>query len=138
MPAIDDLKKCLQKLDLKPKLIETVKKSLEKRLLHPGVNTTDILTGFTNAIKAIRILDTSGVLLEAITEPVKKYMRGRPDTVRCVATALTLKNNGHADLADELTASETFVEDHKNNNERMNNWESWQPDPIDMCSSKKF
>lgn len=53
-------------------------------MLHPGVNTTDILSGYIAAIKAIRHLDSSGVLLETITELVKQYMRTRSDTVRFV------------------------------------------------------
>lgn len=115
--------------------MRSLKESLEKRLLHPGVNTTDILTGYVAAIKTIRALDSSGVLLEAITEPVKQYMHGRPDTVRCVATALT--DDGPTDLAEELAASEHFVED-TNNNDQMDNWETWNPDPIDVITSKSL
>lgn len=133
MPAVHDLKKCLGKLDLKAKLVRSLKESLEKRLLHPGVNTTDILTGYVAAIKTIRALDSSGVLLEAITEPVKQYMHSRQDTVRCVATALT--HDGPTDLAEELAASENFVED-TNNNDQMANWETWNPDPIDVSTCK--
>lgn len=81
-PAIDDLKLCLDRLDLRQYLIKSLKQSLETRLLHPGVNTHDILTGYVAAIKAIRHLDSSGVLLETVTEPVKQYMRSRNDTVR--------------------------------------------------------
>lgn len=83
-PAIDDLKLCLEKLDLRQRLVKLLTVSLETRLLHPGVNTTDILSGYIAAIKAIRHLDSSGVLLETITELVKQYMRSRSDTVRFV------------------------------------------------------
>lgn len=123
----------MEKLDLKLKLVKSLKESLEKRLLHPGVNTSDILTGYVAAIKTIRALDSSGVLLESITEPVKRYMRSRQDTVRCVATALT--DDGPTDLAEELAASESYVE-VTNNNDQMANWETWCPDPIDTNTSK--
>lgn len=83
-PAIDDLKLCLQKIDLRHRLNKSLKTALETRLLHPGVNTTDILSGYIAAIKAIRHLDSKGVLLESITELVKKYMKNRSDTVRFV------------------------------------------------------
>lgn len=63
-------------------LIKSLKQALETRLLHPGVNTNDILTGYVAAIKAIRNLDCTGILLETITEPVKQYMRSRSDAVR--------------------------------------------------------
>lgn len=128
-PAIDDLKICLSKLDLRVYLINSIKQSLEKRLLHPGVNTTDILTGYVAAIKAIRHLDSTGVLLETITEPVKQYMRSRQDTVRCVASALT--DDGPTDLAEELARSEAYTENGNNDN-----WQNWMPDPIDANPSK--
>lgn len=104
---------------------------MEKRLLHPGVNTTDILTGYVAAIKTIRHLDSTGILLEMITEPVKQYMRSRPDTVRCVASALT--EDGPTDLSEELAKSEAYAENLTNKQE---NWEAWMPDPIDAGSSK--
>lgn len=112
-------------------LVKSLKEVLEKRLLHPGVNTKDILTGYVAAIKTIRHLDSTGILLETITEPVKQYMRSRPDTVRCVASALT--DDGPTDLADELARSETYAENLLNKNE---DWENWIPDPIDANSSK--
>lgn len=130
-PAIDDLKICLEKIDLRVYLVKSLKDVLEKRLLHPGVNTRDILTGYVAAIKTIRHLDSSGVLLETITEPVKQYMRSRQDTVRCVASALT--DDGPTDLAEELARSEAYVENLSNQND---DWEHWMPDPIDASTSE--
>lgn len=132
LPAVLDLRKCLAKLDLKVKLVQSLQKSLEKRLLHPGVKTADILTGYVAAIKTIRALDSSGILLEAITDPVKQYMHSRSDTVRCVASNLT--DDGATDLAEELAASENYVEDTNNND--LTNWDTWNPDPIDACTCK--
>ena len=40
--AIDDLKICLAKTNLRSYLIKNLKQSIEQRLLHPGVNTSDI------------------------------------------------------------------------------------------------
>lgn len=104
------------------------------RLLHPGVNTNDILTGYVAAIKTIRHLDNSGALLETITEPVKQYMRCRPDAVRCVVTALT--EDGPAELAEELAKSETLAEMPTKRNDELINWESWQPEPVDVNTSR--
>ena len=74
-PAVDDLKQCLERTDLRPHLTIKLKNVLEKKLLHLGVNTTDILTGYIAAIRALRVLDPSGVLLEIVCEPVRKYLR---------------------------------------------------------------
>lgn len=134
-PVIDDMRHIFQRLDCRAEFVRSVKHALQSRLLHPGVNTNDILTGYVAAIKAIRHLDSSGVLLETITEPVKQYMRGRSDTVRCVVTALT--EEGPADLAEELAKSEIMAEaPAKQRLEEQTNWASWQPDPVHVYPSK--
>ncbi|XP_001845662.2 anaphase-promoting complex subunit 2 [Culex quinquefasciatus] len=127
--AIDDLKLCLEKIDLKSYLIKTVKGTFESKLLHPGVDTPDILTGYVAAIKTLRHLDPTGVLLQTITEPVKEYLRSRPDTVRCVVTGLT--EEGCSDLSEELAKSE-HIKAKENINEKLEltDWENWNPDPV--------
>ena len=49
-----------QVTDLRPHLVSSLKTALETRLLHPGVNTTEILTFYIEAIRALRFLDPSG------------------------------------------------------------------------------
>lgn len=87
-PAIDDLKICMDKLDLRAYLVKSLKNAIETRLLHPGVDTSDILTGYVATIKTMRHLDKSGILLQTVTEPVKEYLRSRSDTVRYAALIL--------------------------------------------------
>jgi anaphase-promoting complex subunit 2 len=41
--AIEDLRVCLQKTNLRANVIKSLKSSIEQRLLHPGVNTSDIM-----------------------------------------------------------------------------------------------
>ena len=74
-PAIVDLTECLQKTDLRSELVSSLKSALENRLLHPGVNTGDILTAYIAAIKALRLLEPAGVILELVCEPVSRYLR---------------------------------------------------------------
>ena len=73
-PAIDDLRICLKKTDMRSYLTRKLQHALETRLLHPGVNTPDILTAYVAAIRALRTLDPTGVLLETVTHPVR-YIR---------------------------------------------------------------
>lgn len=54
-----------------------------------GVATENILDAHINAIKVLQCIDKSGVLLEAVTLPIKSYLRSRPDTIRCVVKMLT-------------------------------------------------
>ena len=136
-PAIDDLKTCMEKLDLRAHLVETLKNSIETRLLHPGVDTADIITGYVATIKAMRHLEKSGILLQTVTEPVKEYLRkGRNDTVRCVITSLI--EESPSDLSEELARSESIkAEENERNRDEMNGWENWNPDPIDATDPEK-
>lgn len=136
-PAIDDLKLCMEKLDLRAQLVETLKNSIQTRLLHPGVETSDIITGYVATIKAMRHLEKSGILLQTVTEPVKEYLRkGRQDTVRCVITSLIEETP--SDLSEELARSEAInAEEAERNQDEMNNWEQWSPDPIDAADPDK-
>ncbi|KAL5285967.1 ANAPC2 family protein [Megaselia abdita] len=128
IPAINDLQICLRSIDLRKYLIRSLKETLEKRLLHPGVNTMDILTAYVAAIKAIRHLDNSGIILETVTEPVKEYLKRRHDTIRKVVTGLT--EEGPTDLNEELAKGEINENTDKTKNE-LSYWENWQPDPVD-------
>lgn len=135
-PAIDDLKLCMEKLDLRAKLIANLRNSIETRLLHPGVETSDIITGYVTTIKAMRHLEKSGILLQTVTEPVKEYLRkGRTDTVRCVITSLI--EESPSDLSEELARSEALkAEEAERNADELSNWENWNPDPIDANPDK--
>nr|XP_054356609.1 anaphase-promoting complex subunit 2 isoform X3 [Pongo pygmaeus] len=74
-PAIEDLKYCLERTDQRQQLLVSLKAALETRLLHPGVNTCDIITLYISAIKALRVLDPSMVILEVACEPIRRYLR---------------------------------------------------------------
>ncbi|XP_054016183.1 anaphase-promoting complex subunit 2 isoform X2 [Hylaeus anthracinus] len=133
-PAIDDLHICLQRTDLRKVLVESLQEALKTRLLHPGVNTSDILTAYIAAIRALRQLDPTGVLLETITEPIKVYLRTREDTVRCVVSDLL--DDSPSDLADELVKGESLQLDDCSGDEENENWDKWMPDPVDADPAK--
>ncbi|KAF8758283.1 Peptide transporter MTD1 [Rhizoctonia solani] len=59
-----------------------------KRLLHPGADTKDILTQYVSTIRCLRILDPPGVLLFKVADPIRRYLRERPDTIRCIVSNL--------------------------------------------------
>ena len=74
-------------------------------------------------IRALRVLDPSGVLLEIVCEPVRKYLRTRDDTVRCIVQSLIDDNTN--ELADELIRNEglclddSFMADDLNDPEEL-------------------
>jgi anaphase-promoting complex subunit 2 len=155
--AIDDLKICLTKTNLRSNLINSLKSSIEQRLLHPGVNTSDILTAYVSAIKALLCLDTSGVMMENVCEPLKKYLRNRDDTVKCIISNLTddgessndlmeefckdlYNNDGCLDLIDSNVAMpiqtcQNDMNNVKNNQNKARSWELWIPDAVDAIDS---
>lgn len=141
-PALEDLRECLSRTDLRGHLTSSLKSVLKKKLLHLGVNTTDILTAYIAAIRALRVLDPSGVLLELVCEPVRRYLRTRDDTVRCIVQSLI--DDSSSELAEELTKNEGLCLDESMFNELGGDygyndpdpeeleatWDTWQPDPI--------
>ncbi|CAH1119635.1 unnamed protein product [Phaedon cochleariae] len=134
LPALEDLRLCLPRTDLKPMLTKKLQKAMETRLLHPGVSTPDVLTAYIAAIRSLRVLDPTGLLLEVVTQPVHQYLRSREDTVRCVVSSLT--EEGPNDLAEELVRGEAVqVDENTPVDEDTENWETWVPDPIDAVPS---
>ncbi|CAI9738201.1 anaphase-promoting complex subunit 2-like [Octopus vulgaris] len=127
-PAILDLKNCLMKTDLRSHLVISLKDALENRLLHPGVNTSNILAAYISAIRALRVLDPAGVILELVCEPVQKYLRDRDNTVRCIVSSLT--EEGVNELSDELIRGlPHIVDDNAASDDE--DWNKWIPDPVD-------
>ena len=87
--ALDDLSACLEHTTLATTLGATFSEALQRRLLHAGAATQDILTQYINTIKVLREIDPGGAILEQVSGPVRAYLRHRKDTIRCVVTMLT-------------------------------------------------
>ncbi|KAK7008348.1 Anaphase-promoting complex subunit 2 [Halocaridina rubra] len=134
-PALDDIRECLDRTHLRDRLVESLRSAIQTRLLHPGVNTTDVLDAYISAIKALRVLDPKGVLLELVSEPVRQYLRGREDTVRYIVSSLT--DESSSELSEELlVAAPLVLDDSHSDDDNMDNWETWTPDPVHAHSLK--
>lgn len=121
MCAVLDLKKCLLHTNQSKKvLIVALREVFDRRLLHPGANTSDIITQYISLIRTLRVLDPSGVVLEVVGEGMRKYLSLRSDAVRCVVTNLT----------EELLAEEEVVSESENEEGE------WMPDPREADPSK--
>lgn len=95
-PAVEELREAIAYSTTpaqRMRLATSLKENLQRRLLHPGANTAQILDVYISAIKVLRTIDADGshnntgqqqLLLETVTEPIKKYLRARSDTVRCI------------------------------------------------------
>ncbi|XP_011633814.1 anaphase-promoting complex subunit 2 isoform X1 [Pogonomyrmex barbatus] len=133
-PAVDDLRVYLGRTDQRKVLVKNLQEAIKTRLLHAGVNTPDILTAYIAAIKALKHLDPTGVLLEAVTEPIKSYLRNREDTVRSVVNSLL--DDSPSGLADELVNGEYLQLDDGSAEDETEDWENWMPDPVDADPAK--
>lgn len=69
------------------------KAAIRKRLLHTGASTTQILEMYVSMIRALRVLDSSDLVLNFIAAPVRTYLTGRKDTVRCIVSSFTKNKN---------------------------------------------
>ena len=66
-----------------------------------GASTTQIVGFYVSMIRALRLIDSSDLLLNFVAAPVRLYLRDRKDTVRCVVSALTEKGRS-SELHGEL------------------------------------
>ncbi|CAN6249126.1 unnamed protein product [Urochloa humidicola] len=145
-PSIEDLKLCLEYTGQHSKLVDSFISSLRYRLLTAGASTNDILHQYVSTIKALRTIDPTGVFLEAVGEPIRDYLRGRKDTIKCIVTMLTDGSGGNAsgtgnagdNLLEELNRDSENQENddydnHANIDEKQAwlNSESWEPDPVE-------
>ena len=99
-PAIVDLRECLKRTHQHRQVTSSLRDAFERRLLHPGAKTEAILEIYVSTIKALRLLDSTGVLLESVSQAIKNYLRGREDTIRKIVEHLTNPDGG--DLFREL------------------------------------
>ncbi|KAJ0001164.1 hypothetical protein NQD34_006184 [Periophthalmus magnuspinnatus] len=135
-PAIEDLKFCLERTNQRQQLLTSLKTAFESRLLHPGVHTSDILTVYISAIKALRELDPSMVILQVACQPIRKYLRTREDTVRQIVAGLTGDAEGCTDLASELSRGDPVTLELQESDEEGTDPEEWTLDPTDAVPDK--
>ncbi|KAK7019730.1 hypothetical protein VNI00_017969 [Paramarasmius palmivorus] len=143
--ALNDLKECLQRVDQRAALVQALRKAYScllfvvlnvltycpnrnrKRLLHPGADTRLILSQYVATIKCLRIVDPPGVLLFKVADPIRRYLRERPDTIRCIVANLVGDDDSGESLVDESEPIQPLqqaeLEDYTDPN--------WEPEPLD-------
>ncbi|CED84265.1 Anaphase-promoting complex (APC), subunit 2 [Phaffia rhodozyma] len=130
LPVLEDLRECLFRVDSRDALVKALHASNDKRLLHPGADTKDIISQYISTIRCLRIVDPPGVLLQKISSPIRSFLRKRPDTIRCIVASLVDDDEGLEmdDVEDDikpLQVNDDLEEDYSNPN--------WVPEPIDAA-----
>ncbi|KAG5644323.1 hypothetical protein DXG03_008681 [Asterophora parasitica] len=127
MGALHDLRDCLQRVDQRASLVQSLRKANRKRLLHPGADTKLILSQYVATIKCLRIIDPPGVLLFKVADPIRRYLRERPDTIRSIVANLVGDDDSGDSLVDENEPVQPLqqpdIEDYSDPN--------WEPEPVD-------
>ncbi|GME84742.1 unnamed protein product [Ambrosiozyma monospora] len=126
--ALEEFRECLETVDQKTELVETFIRLCEKRLLHSGTNTIDIISTYISTIRSFLIIDHRGVLLDKVCRPIRQYLKNRDDTIQRIVFALlnTTEENQLIEVAAELRSTKNPRSFH--DAERDLNW---VPDPVD-------
>jgi anaphase-promoting complex subunit 2 len=140
--ALDDLRACLQVTGEFERVVRALNEQYDMRLLHLGANTSDIITQFVSTIAALRYVEPAGVMLEHVLDPIRAYLRGRDDTIRCMLHAFTDESSELYDEfmhGDASAAAVALCDDDifsgEVNDERRAAYRAWQPDPIHAHTS---
>ncbi|KAK3814020.1 MAG: LOW QUALITY PROTEIN: hypothetical protein J3Q66DRAFT_370966 [Benniella sp.] len=70
-PAVLDLQECIEWTGQRDQLQNAFLAAVDKRLMHPGAETTDIVEFYISTIKYLRVLDSSGVMLDCASRAIE-------------------------------------------------------------------
>ncbi|GHJ88400.1 hypothetical protein NliqN6_4802 [Naganishia liquefaciens] len=136
-PGLEDIRDCsaIHKPIKRARMIEEMGSSIRKRLLHPGAETRDIITHYVSTIRAVKIIDSSGILLYAITGPIQEYLKKRKDTISCIVSMLVDGN----DLTEAGEDQPDKIKPIQVQHEQAEDWSNpnWDPEPIDAAPEFK-
>ena len=143
--SIEELKYVLHKTNNISYIGKNFRIILQKRLLHIGASTSQILEYYILLIKILRFLDnnqSSDILLYYITKPIRNYLLTRHDTIKCIITSILTSsnsdNNNNRSKGDDLNGIESNLylelkhggsleyspdEDDEDNDGCRENWE---------------
>jgi hypothetical protein len=129
---------CLTRVDSRSSLVSALKASNTTRLLHPGAETTDIISQYVSTIRCLRIVDPPGVLLQKVSEPIRRFLKNnRPDTIRCIVSALVNPSSeeGEGGLELDEEDGEGGVKAVEETDEREEDYSdpNWVPEPVDAA-----
>jgi anaphase-promoting complex subunit 2 len=99
----------------------------KKRLLHPGADTRTVIQQYVLMILSLRQVDPAGVLLYKVADPIRRYLRDRPDTIRCIVANLV----GDDDLVESLVGESEPIQPLQGPQVEDYSDPNWEPEPID-------
>lgn len=138
--GLEDLRSAVATPQRRLQLTDTFSATLQKRLLHPGRSTLDILQTYISMIRTFHALDASKVLLDRVVHALQLYLCQRDDAIRIVVTGLLSNPNTTntdegktrlVELAVMLNDASQQQRHHVDDDGLDWNDMSWVPDPVD-------
>ncbi|KAG0002051.1 Anaphase-promoting complex subunit 2 [Entomortierella chlamydospora] len=134
-PAVLDLSTCIKWTGQRDQLQNAIVAAVEKRLLHPGAETGDIIEFYISTIKYLRMLDPSGVMLGHAARAISQYLRTRDDTMRAIVSCIVDDSN------DLLTNTAEGIQVNADLDDERSDDDSWVPEPVnagpDLSSARR-
>ncbi|KAI9239723.1 MAG: hypothetical protein BYD32DRAFT_410425 [Podila humilis] len=135
-PAVKDLKMCIGWTGQREQLQKAILAEMDKRLLHPGAETHDLVEFYICAIKHLRILDPSGVMLDQAARAINQYLRTRDDTMQAIVKSIVDDSNNLLDGSTEGIQTGMEVDEDGSDDET-----TWVPEPAnagpDLTSARR-
>ncbi|KAL0939361.1 anaphase-promoting complex subunit (Cullin family protein) [Colletotrichum truncatum] len=138
--ALDDLRMAITTPQRRLQLTDTFSAALQKRLLHPGRSTLDILRVYISMIRTFHVLDHSKVLLSRVVHSLQLYLCQRDDAIPIVVTGLLSNPDDISTEAGKSKLVELAVLLNDPSQQRRPatddedlDWDDmeWIPDPVD-------
>ena len=129
---IIELKDILQdkRKNMNMKLAEDMKQKVIDRLLLPGIITKFIINFYIQAIRVFQFIDSSTILLEIVSEPIKEYLRSRKDTLRCIIKTIISGDESselYQQLGNQYVQNNQMADGYMSSDEDEKAAEAWQP-----------
>lgn len=145
--GLEDLRSAVTTPQRRLDLTDTFSATLQRRLLHPGRSTLEILQTYISMIRTFHVLDSSKVLLDRVVHALQLYLCQRDDAIRIVVTGL-LSNPGAPDADPDrarLVELAAILNDASSPSQQRGHgdddldWDdmSWVPDPVDAGANYK-
>ncbi|KAI5466425.1 putative anaphase-promoting complex subunit ApcB [Mariannaea sp. PMI_226] len=137
--GLEDLRLAVTTPQHRLQLTDAFSVALQKRLLHPGRSTLEILQTYISMIRTFHALDPSKVLLDRVVSALQLYLCQRDDAIRIVVTGL-LSNpdalgteEGKTRLVELAVLLNSSAQQRRQIDDEDLDWSdmTWVPDPSD-------
>lgn len=138
--GLEDLRLAVTTPQRRLQLTDAFSLALQKRLLHPGRSTLDILQTYISMIRTFHALDHSKVLLDRVVHALQLYLCQRDDAIRIVVIGLLANPNstetdgGKSKLVElALLLNAASQQQRRETDDEDLDWNdmTWVPDPVD-------